>query len=661
MDLAVLVLGFVLCGAIGVVGFLLARRGPAGRERPVYARPTIVCARPDAGGRGRRARRGAGRPDAPGDREADHAGDGAASDRTAKRAAETARAEALARNLADQRELLDAAKAQLGDTFQALAAEALRTSQEGFLTLASERLGAVRNETALEVTARHEAQQKAMEGMVAPVRASLAKVDEQIQAMERLRGTAYGSLTQQMQTIAETQEKLRAATGNLVSALKAPAVRGQWGEMQLRRVVEMAGMIDHCDFHPQVTVDGEDGRLRPDMVVRLPGGRNIVVDAKAPMAAYLDSREAPPTRSAPKSCASTRTRCAPTSRSCRPRATGMQMDVPPEVVVMFLPGESLYSAALEQMPGLIEEGFAQRVLVATPTTLLGLLRAMGYGWREERLAENAQRISDEGRRLHERIATVLDHFSDLGRALGAVGQALQRGDGLVRYAGWWSRPASWRSWTRRGRKRWRPDADRGAPLHRLGRRRNAKAPAAAAARASLPSPRLTTELAPMPFGLGPRARASGLGKKLFAVPRPIGRAIRALQALVTSLVSPEARGPRSEASSLNGIGASAAVDFVERARPIRARAGRRARALRARGAGGDGGPAERLDRHRQPQGADGRGPPRRPGAPPDAARGWSGRSQLSFDHGRLRRADGARGRAADPARGDPLAGLPGAP
>src|SRR5580698_3973816 len=207
-------------------------------------------------------------------------------------AAEAARAEGLARNLEEQRALLDGAKVQLGDTFQALAGEALRASQEDFLALASERFGAVRKETSAELESRQQAQQKAIEGMVAPVRASLEKVDEQVRAMEREQGTAYGAIRQQMLSISETQEKLRDATGSLVTALKAPAVRGRWGEMQLRRVVELAGMLEHCDFEQQVTVEGEEGRLRPDMVVRLPGGRNIVVDAKAPLGAYLEALEA---------------------------------------------------------------------------------------------------------------------------------------------------------------------------------------------------------------------------------------------------------------------------------------------------------------------------------------------------------------------------------
>jgi DNA recombination protein RmuC len=345
-----------------------------------------------------------------------------------QRATEAAHAKTLAKSLDEQRTLLDGAKVQLVDTFQALAGDALRASQEDFLALATERFGAVRNETSIELEARQQAQQKAIEGMVGPVRASLEKVDEHVRALERERGTAYGALRQQMQSISETQAQLRDATGSLVTALKAPAVRGRWGEMQLRRVVELAGMLEHCDFDQQVTADGEDGRLRPDMVVRLPGGRNIVVDAKAPLGAYLEAREAPDDETRMAKLRQHAVQVQAHVRKLSAKSYWEGFAAMPELVVMFLPGESLYGVALEQMPGLIEEGFAQGVLIATPTMLLGLLRAMSCGWREDRLAVNAQRISEEGRKLHDRVATVLEHFSALGRSLG---QAVKHFNGAM--------------------------------------------------------------------------------------------------------------------------------------------------------------------------------------------------------------------------------------
>jgi DNA recombination protein RmuC len=334
------------------------------------------------------------------------------------KSAANARAAEIARSLEQQHALLDEARVRLADTFQALASDALQSSHEGFLTLATERLGALRREGSTELEAR----QKAIEAVVGPVRESLEKVDQQIRALERERGQAYGELSAQVKAMASTQERLRAETGNLVTALRAPHVRGRWGELQLRRVVEMAGMLENCDFEEQATVTTEDGRLRPDMVVRLPSGRNIVIDAKTPLGAYLEAHEAgsDEERAAKLRHHAQQVRAHVAKLSAK--SYWEQFDVAPEVVVMFLPGEAFYSVALEQMPGLIEEGFGQNVLIATPTTLLGLLRAVSAGWREERMAENAQRISDEGRRLHERIAGLADKLADLGRSLGqAVG------------------------------------------------------------------------------------------------------------------------------------------------------------------------------------------------------------------------------------------------
>jgi len=219
--------------------------------------------------------------------------------------------------------------------------------------------------------------------------------------------------------VTETQVKLHDATGSLVSALKAPAVRGRWGEMQLRRVVELAGMLDHCDFDEQTTLAGVDGRLRPDMIVHLPGGRRIVVDAKTPLGAYLEAREAPDDQTRAAKYKQHAVQVRSHMQKLGAKSYWEALDAAPDMVVMFLPGEPLYSVALEQMPELMEEGQAQRVMVATPMTLIALLRTASFGWREERLAENAQMISDEGRRLHERIATVMEHFADLGNALNS--------------------------------------------------------------------------------------------------------------------------------------------------------------------------------------------------------------------------------------------------
>jgi DNA recombination protein RmuC len=328
--------------------------------------------------------------------------------------AETQAAE-LRRSLADQKAVLESAEARLGDAFRAMASEALAANNQGFLTLANEKLAAARRES----DAALEARQVAIDALVKPVRDSLEKVDGKIQQIEKERGQAYGQLTQLVRSMADTQERLHAETGNLTRALRAPAVRGRWGEIQLKRVVELAGMIEHCDFGQQQTFVGDDGgRLRPDMVVRMPGGRSVVVDAKVPLEAYLDALET-------QDDDERRDRMLAHAGQVRAHVLKLGaksywagLDETPEFVVMFLPSEAIYSAALEQMPSLIEDGVARKVLIATPTTLIALLQTVHLGWRQEKLADSAKKISEQGRVLHDRLATLVDHWSKLGGALG---------------------------------------------------------------------------------------------------------------------------------------------------------------------------------------------------------------------------------------------------
>jgi len=322
----------------------------------------------------------------------------------------------IERRTADEKmSIIEHARTQLAETFTALSSQALRNSTEEFLKLAQESLKKFHAEAQGELTQK----EKSIENMLMPVKEALTRTDHHLRELEKERKEAYGSLTKHLESMAQTQLLLQGETRNLVQALRRPEVRGQWGEITLKRLAELAGMVEYCDFYQQETTQGEAGNLRPDMVVRMPDGREIVVDVKTPLDGYLSAVEAPDDGVRARHLERHARKVRERVRELASRNYWAQFKHSPDFVVMFIPGDQFLSAALDIDRDLLEYALGQKVILATPTSFVALLRAVAYGWRQQSLAENAEKIRDVGEDLYQRLSNFTEHLSKLGKNLGS--------------------------------------------------------------------------------------------------------------------------------------------------------------------------------------------------------------------------------------------------
>ncbi len=311
---------------------------------------------------------------------------------------------------------VNAAEAALREAFQALSAQALQTNNEAFLALAKTALGDLHQRAASDLEHRR----AAIDQLVLPIRESLDRVGTQLHSVEKDRVGAYSALIEQVQSLAVSQQQLQGETANLVRALRTPGVRGRWGEMQLRRVVELAGMLPHCDFHEQQTVTTDEGRRRPDLIVQLPGGRHLVVDAKAPLLAYLDALEATEDGLRDANLKEHARQVRDHVSALGAKTYWAQFQPAPALVVMFLPAETFLNAALQHDPTIIEFAAVRRVVLASPTSLIALLYAVAHGWQQQSVADGVFELSRLGRDLYDRLRTLVGHFEQVRRGLNTA-------------------------------------------------------------------------------------------------------------------------------------------------------------------------------------------------------------------------------------------------
>jgi len=323
------------------------------------------------------------------------------------------RTHALEIELAQARAELDSGE-RLRVGFDAVAGAALRSNSEVFLQLARQTLGQQQQLAARDLADR----EQSVASLLAPVREALARTHEQIARIEKERAEAFGSLRASLEGVALGQQALQRETRNLVTALRRPEVRGQWGEMTLRRLAELAGMVEHCDFVEQVHVAGEDGALRPDMMVNMPDGRQLVVDVKTPLDAYLSAVEAATDEARDAAIKRHAQAVVERVRALSSKAYWSQFERSPDFVVLFIPGDQFLSAALGEIPTLLEDAIRQHVIIATPSSFVALLKAVAYGWRQNLLAENAARIQELAEDLYKRLAKFGEHMAKIGRSLG---------------------------------------------------------------------------------------------------------------------------------------------------------------------------------------------------------------------------------------------------